>query len=83
MRKTQLKRNCTYRNVFIPNTTYYYDIDESNIHNDIVYSHIIYRNNDKNSKIMFFTKYNFDRCFFNITTERKLKINKIKEVYNF
>lgn len=83
MIKTQLKRNSTYRYIFKPNITYYYDIDKSNIHNDIAYSHIIYKNNNKYSKIMSFTKYNFNRCFFNITTERKRKLNKIKEVYNF
>ena len=53
-----------------------------NIHNNIVYSHIIYKNNIKNSKsyIMAFTEYNFNRCFTNINKERKTKLKKLFNV---
>lgn len=83
MKTVKLRRkNKIYRHLFKPNTIYYYDINESNIHNNIAYSHIIYRNNNKNkgSYMMAFTECNFDRCFTNIIKERRLKLKKLLNV---
>jgi hypothetical protein len=79
MKNLKLKKNNIYRHVFKPNVTYYYDINEFNIHNNVLYSHIIYKRNDKEkgSYIMAFIEYNFDRCFTNIIKERKTKLKQL------
>lgn len=80
MKKIKLrKHNETYRHLFKPGEIYYYELDELNIHNEVLYSHIVYTTIDKKYR-MGFTEYNFNRCFTDIIKDRKEKIQKLSGV---
>ena len=77
MRKIKLRRfNNVYRHIFEPNEIYYYEIDNLNIHNGVLYSHIVYYGKKK-YYIMSFTEHNFNKVFVDIIKDRKEKIRKL------
>jgi len=61
---------------FKPNEIYYYELDELNIHDEVLYSHIVYTTIEKKYR-MGFTEYNFNRCFVDIIKDRKEKIQNL------